>query len=147
MAPKRRGDAQKARGRRARGQAPKVGFGDVWRGMDMATVKQQKCGAKMCFTACAKGNFRQLTHTIRDPYDAKAFRRQSSRRSMASTELVPTSSLLLSSESGRRPSWQGSSRMMRQVPRRHEGVPTAVRARPRARRHDVLAHFGAVPDR
>jgi hypothetical protein len=31
MAPERRGDAPpKARGRGARGQAPKAGFGDVW---------------------------------------------------------------------------------------------------------------------
>jgi hypothetical protein len=68
MAPKRPGDAQKARGRRARGQASKVGFGDVWR--DMATVKQQKCWAKMFSQAVRRDNFRQLPHTIRDPHDA-----------------------------------------------------------------------------
>jgi len=41
---------------------------DVWR--DMATVKEQKCWAKMFSQAVRRDNFRQLPHTIRDPHDA-----------------------------------------------------------------------------
>lgn len=44
VAPRRRGDAQQARGRRARGQAPKVDFCDVLRGhFDDGKTEQNFC--------------------------------------------------------------------------------------------------------
>jgi hypothetical protein len=107
VAPKRRGDAQQARGRHARGQAPKSTLVSVSR--DILTVVKTKTAllgylsgvaspflVNYCARPCPS---RQPPQAIRDPYDAKLFRDRTHHVVRAGRSMAMASTRVGSSES------------------------------------------------